>query len=151
MVLQKLNLQLHPTQTRLVAMAQEGLDVLGFHVHKLRATHTGKLLPYLWPGQKAMKARRWEIHGRTSRQRFAEGLAAIISQLNPVMVGWRNYFRVGNRTIKLQALDRYVWQRVQRLVRAMRGSRGHWKAQVFTAWMHGSGVAAFSQPGICGT
>jgi RNA-directed DNA polymerase len=151
LVLQKLKLQLHPTKTRLVAMAQEGVDFLGFHFHKLRAKHTGKLLPYIWPGQKAMKAIRWEIHGLTSRQRLAEGLAAIISQLNPVIGGWRNYFRVGHSTMKLQALDRYVWQRVRRLVRAMRGSRGHWKEQVFTAWRHGSGLAAFYQPGLRGT
>jgi RNA-directed DNA polymerase len=151
LVLQKLTLQLHPTKTRLVAMAQEGFDLLGFHFHKLRAKHTGKLLPYMWPGQKAMQAIRREIHGLTSRQHLAEGLAAIISQLNPVMVGWRNYVRVGNSTMKLPALDRYVWQRVRRLVRAMRGSRGHWKEQVFTAWMQGSGLAAFYQPGICGT
>jgi RNA-directed DNA polymerase len=151
LILQKLKLQLHPTKTRLVAMAQAGFDFLGFHFHKLRAKHTGKLLPYIWPGQKAMKAIRWEIHGLTSRQRLAEGLAALISQLNPVIVGWRNYFRVGNSTMKLQALDRYVGQRVRRLVRAMRGSRGHGKEQVFTAWMRGSGVAAFYQPGLCGT
>jgi RNA-directed DNA polymerase len=68
-ILQKLKLQLHPTKTRLVAMAQEGFDFLGFHFHKLRAKHTGKLLPSIWPGQKAMKAIRWEIHGLTSRQR----------------------------------------------------------------------------------
>jgi RNA-directed DNA polymerase len=151
LVLQKLQLQLHPTKTRLVAMAQEGFDFLGFHFHKLRAKHTGKLLPYMWPGQKAMKAIRREIHGLTSRQRVAEGLAAVIGQLNPVIAGWRNYFRVGNSTVKLQELDRYVWQRVRRLVRAMRGSRGHWKEQVFTAWLHGSGLAAFYQPGRCGT
>jgi hypothetical protein len=45
--------------------------------------------------------------------------------------------------MKLQALDRYVWHRVRRLVRAMRGSRGHWQEQVFTAWMRGRGLAAF--------
>jgi RNA-directed DNA polymerase len=145
-VLQKLKLQLYPTKTRLMARAQEGFDFLG-----LRAKHTGKLLPYTGPSQKAMKAIRREIHGLTSRQRLAEGLAAVINQLNPVIAGWRNYFRVGNRTMKLQALDRYIWCRVRRLVRAIRGSRGHWKEPVFTAWLQGSGLVAFYQPGVCGT
>jgi RNA-directed DNA polymerase len=90
LIRQTLKRQLHPTKTRLVAMAQEGFDFLGVHCHKLRAKHTGKLLPYRWPSQKAMKARRRELHGLTSRQRLAEGLAAVISQLNPVMAGWRN-------------------------------------------------------------
>ena len=151
LILQKLKLQLHPTKTRLVGMAQEGFDFLGFHFQKLRAKRTGKLLPYMWPSQKAMKAIRREIHALTSRQRLAEGLAAVISQLNPVIAGWRNYFQTGNSTMKLQQLDRYVWQRVRQLVRAKRGSRGHWKEQVFAAWLQGSGLAAFYQPGRCGT
>ena len=151
LILQKLKLQLHPTKTRLVGMAQEGFDFLGFHFQKLRAKRTGKLLPYMWPSQKAMKAIRREIHALTSRQRLAEGLAAVISQLNPVIAGWRNYFQIGNSTMKLQQLERYVWQRVRQLVRAKRGSRGHWKEQVFDAWLQGSGLAAFYQPGRCGT
>jgi RNA-directed DNA polymerase len=150
-ILQKLTLQRHPTKTRLVGMAQEGFDFLGFHVHKLRAKRTGKLLPSMWPSQKAMKAIRGDIHGLTSRQRLAEGLAAVISQLNPVIAGWRNDFQIGNSTMKLQQLDRYLWHRVRRLVRAKRGSRGHWKEQVFAAWLKGSGLAGFYQPGICGT
>jgi RNA-directed DNA polymerase len=132
-------------------MAQEGFDFLGFHCHKLRAKHTGKRLPYRWPSQKAMKAMRRELHGRTRRQRVAEGLAAVISQRNPVMVGWRNSFQRGHSSMKRQQLDRYVWHRVRQLVRAKRGSRGHWKEQGFAAWLKGSGVAAFYQPGIGGT
>jgi hypothetical protein len=81
-------------------MAQEGVAFLGFHVQKLRAKRTGKLLASMWPSQTAMKAIRRESHGLTSRQRLAEGLAAVISQLKPVIAGWRYYFQLGNRTTK---------------------------------------------------
>ena len=66
-LLQTLKRQLHPTTTRLGALAQEGFACLGCHVPTLRAQHTGTLLPYRWPSQQAMKARRRELHGRTSR------------------------------------------------------------------------------------
>jgi hypothetical protein len=49
--------------------------------------------------------------------------------------------------MKRQPLDRYVWHRVRQRVRAKRGRRGHWQEQVFAAWLQGSGLAAFSQPG----
>lgn len=150
LILQKLKRQLHPTKTRLVEMAQEGFDFLGFHCHKLRAKRTGKLLPDMWPSQQAMQARRWDIHELTRRQRLAAGLAAVINQLHLVIAGGRNYFRIGNSSTKLHQLDRDVWHRVRRLVRAKRGSRGPWKARVFAAWLKGSGLAAFSQPGLCG-
>jgi RNA-directed DNA polymerase len=97
----------------------------------------------MWPSQKAMKAIRGDIHGLTSRPRVAEGLAAVISPLNPVLAGWRNYFQIGNSSMKLQQLDRYLWHRVRRRVRAKRGSRGHWKEPVFAAWWQGSGLAGF--------
>ena len=149
-VVQKLKLQLHPTKTRLVDMGQEGFDFLGFHFHKMKAKKTNKLLPYMWPGQKAMQAIRRELHELTSRRKLAEGLDAIIQQLTPVIRGWRNYFQIGNSTKKLQELDRYVELRLRRLVRAMRGSRGHWKEKVFTAWINESGLAYFYRPGRCG-
>jgi hypothetical protein len=71
-------------------MAQEGCDVLGFHCHTRRAKRTGQVRPSRWPSQKAMQAIRGDIHGLTSRQRLAEGLAAVSSQLTPGIAGWRN-------------------------------------------------------------
>lgn len=55
-IMTKLKLTLHPSKTRVVDMGQEGFDFLGFHFHKLKAKKSNKLLPYMWPGQKAMKA-----------------------------------------------------------------------------------------------
>jgi RNA-directed DNA polymerase len=150
LILQPLKRPLHPTKTCLVGMAQEGFDVLGCHFHTRRAKRPGTLLPDRWPSQKAMKAIRGDIHGRTSRQRWAEGLAAVISQRNPVMAGGRNSVPMGQSSMKRQPLDRDLWHRVRRLVRAKRGSRGHWKEPGFAAWLQGSGVAGFSQPGRCG-
>jgi hypothetical protein len=97
-----------------------------------------------------MTAIRRDIHEPTRRQRVAEGLAAVLKQLNLGIAGWRNYCRMGNSSMQRQQLDRYVWHRVRRLVRAKRGSRGHWKEYVFAAWWQGSGLAGFYQPGICG-
>jgi len=150
-VMKRLKLTLHPTKTRAVYLGREGFDFLGFHFHKMKAKKTRKLLPYMWPSQKAMKAIRHEIHELTRRQRLAEGLEEIVRQLNPVIRGWRNYFQIGNSTKRLQDLDRYVQRRLRRLIRAMRGTRGHWKEKVFVTWIKGSGLAYFYQPGICGT
>ena len=55
-VLQKLKLTTHPTKTRIVDMQQAGFEFLGCHFHKGRARRSGKLIPLMWPGQKAMKA-----------------------------------------------------------------------------------------------
>ena len=45
----------------------------------------------------------------------------VIEVLNPVLRGWGNYFRTGNASLKFQQVDRYVNQRLVRLLRHVRG------------------------------
>jgi RNA-directed DNA polymerase len=70
-VMTRLKLTLHPTKTRIVDMGEEGFDFLGFHFHKLKSKKTGKLLPYIWPSQKAVKAVREKIRQITARKRLS--------------------------------------------------------------------------------
>jgi len=148
-IMTRLKLTLHPIKTRIVDMNKEGFDYLGFHFHKMRAKNTGKLVPYMWPGEKAMKMIRKKIHGITNRKRLSKTLQEIIKYLNPVIRGWRNYFRSGNSTKKLQQLDMYLWQRLWRWARKRTGSRGHWNDRVFDAVIAQSGLEHFYQSRIC--
>jgi RNA-directed DNA polymerase len=146
-IMTRLKLTLHPTKTRIVDMNQDGFDFLGFHFHKMRAKNTGKLVPYMWPGEKAMKAVRSEIHGTTDRKWLNKSLREIITHLNPVIRGWRTYFRPGNSTKKLQQLDMYLWQRLWRWAHRRKGSRGHWNEHVFEIMIAQSGLENFYRSG----
>ena len=148
-IMVKLKLTLHPTKTRIVNMNQEGFDFLGFHFHKMKSKNTHKLVPYMWPGQKAMKKVRKKIHGITDRKWLCNTPQEIVHNLNPVIRGWRNYFRSGNSTERLQQLDIYVWQRLRRWARLRKGSRGHWNRSVFETWIAQSGLEHFYRSGIC--
>ncbi len=144
-----LKLTLHPTKTRVVDMGREGFDFLGFHFHKKKAKKSSKLLPYTWPAPKAMKAIRSKIHLITERKRLSNPLSEVIKFLNRVIRGWRNYFRIGNCTLKFQQLDRYVRDRLERWVRSQQGSRGHWNELAFRASLIQHGLEYFYLPGIC--
>jgi len=148
-ILIRLKLTLHPIKTRIVEMGREGFDFLGFHFHKMKSKKSHKLLPYLWPGQKAMKAVRRRIRGITTRKRISNPLTEVIKYLNRVIRGWRNYFRIGNSTRKLQQLDRYVRQRLRQWVHSQRGSRGHWSERAFETLIAQSGLEYFYRSGIC--
>ena len=149
-IMKKLKLTLHPTKTRLVEMHGEGFEFLGFHFQKRTDRKTGKLLPYFWPGQKAMKTVRSKIRQITDRSRKRLPMTRIVEDLNPVVRGWRNYFCVGNSTKKLKDLDRYVWLRIRKSFLVHQGTRGGSKASRFPTWFARSGVEHFYQPGICG-
>jgi len=144
-----LKLTLHPTKTRIVDMGRDGFDFLGFHFHKKRARKSGKLLPYIWPAPKAMKAIRCKIHFITERMRLSNPLSEVIKFLNRVIRGWRNYFRLGNSTQKFQQLDRYVRYRLEQWMQSKTGSRGHWDELAFRALLHQQGLEYFYLPGIC--
>jgi len=144
-----LKLTLHPTKTRVVDMGQDGFDFLGFHFHKKKSNKTNKLLPYNWPAPKAMKAVRSKIHLITERMRLSNSLAEVIKFLNRVIRGWRNYFRIGNCTLKFQQLDRFIRYRLEQWVRSKQGPRGHWDERAFRALIIQHGLEYFYQPGVC--
>ena len=148
-VLQKRKLTTHPTKTRIVDMQQAGFEFLGCHFHKGRARRSGKLIPLMWPGQKAMQAIRSPIREQTARRGLKYTLKTIVAKLNPIIRGWRNYFRVGNATKKFQALDRYVNQRVVQWIRAHR--KGATTPAQLQARLSTSGLEHFSARGMCGT
>jgi len=144
-----LKLTLHPTKTRVVDMGQDGFDFLGFHFHKKKSKRSNKLLPYNWPSPKAMMSVRSKIHFITERMRLSNSLSEVIKFLNQVIRGWRNYFRIGNCTLKFQQLDRYVRSRLEQWVRAKLGSRGQWDELAFRASMTEHGLEHFYLPGVC--
>jgi group II intron reverse transcriptase/maturase len=149
-VMTRIRLTLHPTKTRIVDMGREGFDFLGFHFHKMRSKKTRKLVPYMWPGQKAMKSVRNKIHEITSRKRLSNPPEEVVKYLNLVIRGWRNYFRIGNSTKKFQDLDRYVRLRLRQLARTRKGAKGHWSEKTFAIWMKQSGLVYFYPAGVCG-
>jgi RNA-directed DNA polymerase len=148
-ILQKLKLTVHPTKTGIVDVKRAGFEFLGFHFHKGRARKSGKLIPLMWPGQKAMKAIRSHIREQTERRGLRGSIAAMVAKLNLIIRGWRNYFRVGNSTKKFQDLDRYVRQRMVQWLRA-RLKRGTPPEQL-QALYSTSGLEYFSARGRCGT
>jgi group II intron reverse transcriptase/maturase len=125
-----LRLELHPTKTRLVelGLGQEGFEFLGCHLRIVRSHFKGRCYLFRWPSQRAMKAIRRRIHDLTERRRWAgmKDIREVIAELNPVLRGWGGYFRTGNASGKFNLVDRYVRDRVLRLL-GRRGGQRRWK------------------------
>jgi len=61
---------------------------------------------------------RARIRELTGRRRWAgmKDVREVIAVLNPILRGWGNYFRTGNASWTFQQIDRYVNQRLVRLM-----------------------------------
>jgi len=141
--LRRLKLNLHPQKTCVVNLGTGGFDFLGFHFHKMRSKRTGRLVPYMWPSQKAMKAVRAKIRQQTERTRLRVELGELVGALNRIIDGWRAYFAIGNSTKRLADLDRYVRERLWRFLAKRRGRAGPLWTVPFEEWMKRSGLAYF--------
>ncbi len=139
-ILETLRLELHPQKTRLVelGLGKEGFCFLGCYFQVVRSHFTGKRYLYRWPSPRAMKSLRARIRALTDRRRRAgmRDIREVIQDLNPLLRGWSNYFRTGNASQKFQQIDRYVTQRLVRLLATRR--HRNWKRRPFYMkdWPH---------------
>lgn len=148
-VLAGLGLELHPEKTRVVDLREgrEGFDFLGCH---FRARVSGRLLErgirryYLhrWPSQRSMKRVRARVKAKTGRGRVGDDIREVITEINPILRGWGNYFRTGNASIKFVQIDRYVERRLIGLMRKRYGRHlrpDHWQRWT-SAWLAEQGL-----------
>ncbi len=128
-ILGRLGLELHPDKTRRVELydGKEGFDFLGCHLHKRlsgKLWEKGRRRLYFlqrWPSQRSMRRVRQRVKERTPRSRCHADIRDVISDLNPVLRGWGNYFCTGNAAQRFNQLDTYVWRRLRSLRVARKG------------------------------
>jgi group II intron reverse transcriptase/maturase len=126
-ILGRLRLTLHPEKTRLVdlGVGKDGFVFLGCYLRIVRSHFKGREYLFRWPSPKAMKNVRTKIRDLTNRRRRSgmKDIREVIRGLNPVLRGWGGYFQTGNASAKFRAIDRYVEERLQRLLAARGGQR----------------------------
>ncbi|WP_322751921.1 MULTISPECIES: group II intron reverse transcriptase/maturase [unclassified Frankia] len=114
-VLAPMGLRLSEAKTR-VSHIDEGLDFLGFRIQRRRKRGTAKRVVYTYPSKKALAAIVGRVRALTRRTAHPS-LAALLRQLNPVLLGWCTYFRHGVSKATFGYLDEYAWRRVYRWIR----------------------------------
>jgi group II intron reverse transcriptase/maturase len=128
LIMERLALRLHPEKTRIVelGLGKGGFDFLGCHLRVMLSHFNGREYLFRWPSAKAMKRIRGRIRELTDRRRWSgmKNIKDVIQELNPVLRGWGNYFRTGNASLKFQQVDRYVNERLVRLIYRHRRIRG---------------------------
>ena len=152
-ILDDLGLRLHPEKTKLVELGigKEGFDFLGCHFRVVRSCFRGKSYLFRWPSGRAMTALRRRVRVLTGRRRWAgmRDIREVIALLNPVLRGWGQYFRTGNATRHFTSIDRYVTQRLTRLI----GAKCGWQRRPFhhRSWPHRRFVDDFGLYRLSGT
>ena len=113
-IMGKLDLKLHPNKTKIVCMwdGKEGFDFHGMH-HKRMTSETRQRKryqeTYQYPSRKAMKKMKAAIKETVNRRALlVKDEEELIKNLNPKIVGWRNYYRTKLNGKWMRALDWYI-------------------------------------------
>ena len=108
---------LHPTKTRIVHVASEGFDFLGWHFRG------GKK----WPRQKSLQKLRDKLRPLTKRSN-GRSLGEIIAKVNPILRGWYGYFR-GSHPTGLSGPDGWLRRRLRAMLRKREKRPGYGLSQ----------------------
>ena len=97
-----LSLEVNQEKSR-IATVEEGFAFLGF---EFRRGRYGML--YMWPRKKAQQHIRQRAREVVRSTPYSVSLMELRRKLNPVLVGWCTYFRVGNSNRVFHKVDRDV-------------------------------------------
>jgi group II intron reverse transcriptase/maturase len=134
-IMERLELTLHPTKTRIVGLwtGDEGFDFLGMHHRKTKAeTSQGKVYytTQQWLTKKAEERIRGVVKERLAPPGMrAKSFAEHVKWLNPKIQGWRNYYYTNYSQKRLAKLDWYILQRLTRWY-AKKRQRGRWMSSL---------------------
>jgi RNA-directed DNA polymerase len=145
-IMERLELTLHPTKTRIVGLwtGNEGFDFLGMHHRKTQAeTSQGKVYytTQQWLTQKAEERIREVVKERLAPPSMrSRSFEEHVKWLNPKIQGWRNYYYTNYSQKKLAKLDWYILGRLTRWY-AKKRQRRRWMGSLsevkYIALQHG--------------
>jgi RNA-directed DNA polymerase len=140
-VMEELGLTLHPEKTHIVDLrhGKESFVFLGCQIRQCRSIlrNPRKSFMQRWPSPKAMNKIRTRVRELTDKRRSGvKDVTQLITDLNPVLRGWGNYFRTGNAERRFNQMDGYVYRRLCGWMYRRGGQRGprrlvHWTGQRF--------------------
>lgn len=124
--LSQAGLEMSKEKTHIVNIWQ-GVDFLGFTIRKIKTNRNKrKFSVHTKPSQESIDKFKTKV-----RDIFKKGLhrspARLIYELNPLIVGWAIYFRIGVSRKTFEALDSFIWRRSWRYAkRRHRGKGARW-------------------------
>lgn len=112
-MMRRLKLTVNEEKTRRCRLPGETFDFLGYTFGRLWSRRTGGAYLGMRPSQKSLRRLRERLHEATSRTTTWKSPEEIARTVNPLLVGWANYFRVGTVKRAWKSVDFYVFHRLR--------------------------------------
>lgn len=111
-VLDRLDLTLNESKTRIVDARKESFTFLGFEIRVSKSWRSGKSYPHVCPAPKSLAKIKERIKQQTDRRLTPVPLGDVVKNMNASLRGWVGYFHYRNSS---KVLDKVKTQAEQRL------------------------------------
>lgn len=113
-VLDRLDLELNDTKTRIVDAREESFNFLGFSIRVSKGLKSGKSYPHVCPAPKSLAKIKDRITQLTARERTPIPLEDIIGSMNASLRGWSGYFHYRNSNGVLEKVKTHAEERLRK-------------------------------------
>ena len=122
-----MGLKVNESKTRVLNARRGNFDFLGFNFRQCLNPRTGKWFALVRPSHKAQMTLKRKLKTLTSPQ-VQRKISEVVGEINPVLRGWVNYFRIGNSSSVFSEVREFALCRMRRYMRRRQGRHGYgWK------------------------
>lgn len=111
-ILEKLELNLNESKTKIVDANKEEFYFLGFAL-KVKVSSKGKRYPHVNPKEEAVEKVKNRINEITARNQTWRPIQEVVRDLNQVLRGWSGYFHYRNSSLDLSKVKRHAEERLR--------------------------------------
>lgn len=133
--LQELGLSLNFEKTRTLSADRGNFDFLGFNFRQTWNRDRTKKFPLMRPSHRAEMNIKSKIRHITKARPVKVG--EIVREINPVLRGWVNYFRVGNSGKSFNKIRHYAVKKIMRFIRKRQGKQGYGWKEIPSGFLYG--------------
>jgi len=113
-MMRRLKLTVNEEKTRVCRLPQDEIDFLGYTIGRCYSPRTGRSYIGTRPSKKSEQAICREVSARTHRRRLLKDAGTMVGQLNRMLRGWANYFRLGPVSKAYRSIDAHTTRRLRR-------------------------------------
>jgi RNA-directed DNA polymerase len=110
-MMDELKLTLNSSKTHVCRLPDESFDFLGFTFARLHSPRTGNAYLGAYPARKRVRRLCQRISAMTGRNSVLKDVPERVAELNRVLIGWGNYFRIGSVSRAYRAVDAHTRRR----------------------------------------
>lgn len=131
----KIEVEINREKTRIVNLALgESFEFLGFEFRRVKSKN-GKWRPDYKPRMKSRVKVTQRIR-EICRENRSQPVAKLIGEINPVLRGWVNYFRIGNSSRDFRYVRDWTALKVRRHMMRAKGRKGFGWKRWSTRWLY---------------